>query len=143
MTIFTKETAPKYCRLASMAKPSSPAALMFPSARRGRRSRRFNASSCIYHFDRLVSIGAEPHANSLYKHFYYFVTKQQLALQKELDTRVCKEIVMEGRAGPNESKAQVFRNSERLYCLTQHECPAVFSSLAAIASDQASTLAQS
>jgi len=42
----------------------------------------------IHHFDRLVAIGAEPHANTLYKHFYYFVTEHQLVTQRELDALV-------------------------------------------------------
>uniref|UniRef100_A0AC34Q2H1 MOB kinase activator-like 3 n=1 Tax=Panagrolaimus sp. JU765 TaxID=591449 RepID=A0AC34Q2H1_9BILA len=39
----------------------------------------------IHHFDRLVSIGAEPHANTLYKNFYYFVTEFNLVSTRELD----------------------------------------------------------
>uniref|UniRef100_A0A1I8AT00 MOB kinase activator-like 2 n=1 Tax=Steinernema glaseri TaxID=37863 RepID=A0A1I8AT00_9BILA len=39
----------------------------------------------IHHFDRLVQLGAEPHANTLYKHFYFFVTEHQLVSSKELD----------------------------------------------------------
>ncbi|KAE9555033.1 hypothetical protein FO519_001779 [Halicephalobus sp. NKZ332] len=39
----------------------------------------------IHHFDRLVSIGAEPHANTLYKHFYYFVTEHNLVSARELE----------------------------------------------------------
>ncbi|WKY06808.1 hypothetical protein Q1695_006747 [Nippostrongylus brasiliensis] len=39
----------------------------------------------IHHFDRLVSIGAEPHVNTLYKHFYYFVTEYNMVSSKELD----------------------------------------------------------
>ncbi|KAL3076463.1 hypothetical protein niasHT_039952 [Heterodera trifolii] len=39
----------------------------------------------IHHFDRLVQIGAEPHANMLYKHFYYFVTEHNMVSQRELD----------------------------------------------------------
>lgn len=39
----------------------------------------------IHHFDRLIQIGAEPHANTLYKHFYYFVTNFNLVSTRELD----------------------------------------------------------
>lgn len=39
----------------------------------------------IHHFDRIVSIGAEAHVNTCYKHFYYFVTEFELITQKELD----------------------------------------------------------
>ncbi|KAI6218825.1 hypothetical protein M3Y99_01689200 [Aphelenchoides fujianensis] len=39
----------------------------------------------IHHFDRLVQIGAEPHANTLYKHFYFFVTEHNLVSKRELD----------------------------------------------------------
>lgn len=42
----------------------------------------------IHHFDRLVSIGAEPHANTLYKNFYYFVTEFNLVSTRELDALV-------------------------------------------------------
>lgn len=39
----------------------------------------------IHHFDKLVGIGAEPHVNTCYKHFYYFVTEFNLVDKKELD----------------------------------------------------------
>ncbi|KAE9421243.1 hypothetical protein Angca_004878, partial [Angiostrongylus cantonensis] len=39
----------------------------------------------IHHFDRLVDIGAEPHVNTLYKHFYFFVTEYNLVSSKELE----------------------------------------------------------
>ncbi|KAH7722209.1 Mob1/phocein family protein [Aphelenchoides avenae] len=39
----------------------------------------------IHHFERLVELGAEPHANTLYKHFYYFVTEHNLVTPRELD----------------------------------------------------------
>ncbi|KAK2149250.1 hypothetical protein LSH36_459g01006 [Paralvinella palmiformis] len=39
----------------------------------------------IHHFDKLVSLGAEPHVNTCYKHFYYFVTEFNLVDKKELD----------------------------------------------------------
>ncbi|CAD5220598.1 unnamed protein product [Bursaphelenchus okinawaensis] len=39
----------------------------------------------IHHFDRLCQIGAEPHANTLYKHFYYFVTEHNMISRKELN----------------------------------------------------------
>jgi|UniRef100_A0AC35GVS4 hypothetical protein len=39
----------------------------------------------IHHFDRLLDIGAEPHANTLYKHFYYFVTEFNLVSSRELE----------------------------------------------------------
>uniref|UniRef100_A0A0N5AND4 MOB kinase activator-like 2 n=1 Tax=Syphacia muris TaxID=451379 RepID=A0A0N5AND4_9BILA len=39
----------------------------------------------IHHFDRLVMLGADPHANTLYKHFYYFVTEYHLVSTRELD----------------------------------------------------------
>uniref|UniRef100_A0A7E4VC09 MOB kinase activator-like 3 n=1 Tax=Panagrellus redivivus TaxID=6233 RepID=A0A7E4VC09_PANRE len=39
----------------------------------------------IHHFDRLVAIGAEPHANTLYKHFYYFVMEYSLVAPKEIE----------------------------------------------------------
>uniref|UniRef100_A0A914CQS1 Uncharacterized protein n=1 Tax=Acrobeloides nanus TaxID=290746 RepID=A0A914CQS1_9BILA len=38
----------------------------------------------IHHFDKLVQTGAEPHANTLYKHFYFFVTEHGLVSQREL-----------------------------------------------------------
>lgn len=39
----------------------------------------------VHHFDRLMSIGAEPHVNTCYKHFYYFVTEFQILNEKELE----------------------------------------------------------
>ncbi|CAJ0963303.1 unnamed protein product, partial [Mesorhabditis belari] len=39
----------------------------------------------IHHFDRVSEIGAEAHANTLYKHFYFFVTEYNLVSNKELD----------------------------------------------------------
>jgi len=39
----------------------------------------------IHHFDCLTQIGAEPHVNTLYKHFYFFVTTFNLVSQRELD----------------------------------------------------------
>lgn len=39
----------------------------------------------IHHFDRIVNIGAEPHVNTCYKHFYYFVTQFDLVNSKELE----------------------------------------------------------
>lgn len=44
-----------------------------------------------------VSIGAEAHVNTCYKHFYYFVTEFGLIREKELEPlkemtlRVCKD----------------------------------------------------
>lgn len=51
----------------------------------------------IHHFDRIVSIGAEAHVNTCYKHFYYFVTEFDLINTKELEPlsemtfKVCKD----------------------------------------------------
>jgi len=39
----------------------------------------------IHHFERMVQIGAEPHANTCYKHFYYLVTEFNLVDAKELE----------------------------------------------------------
>ncbi|PSN52039.1 MOB kinase activator-like 3 [Blattella germanica] len=39
----------------------------------------------IHHFDRIVAIGAEPHVNTCYKHFYYFVREFDLVSSKELE----------------------------------------------------------
>ncbi|TRY79308.1 hypothetical protein TCAL_06050, partial [Tigriopus californicus] len=39
----------------------------------------------VHHFDRLMSIGAEPHVNTCYKHFYYFVMEFSLLNSKELE----------------------------------------------------------
>ena len=36
----------------------------------------------VHHFDRLMQIGAEPHVNTCYKHFYYFVTEFGLMHEK-------------------------------------------------------------
>ncbi|UYV65071.1 MOB3B, partial [Cordylochernes scorpioides] len=45
----------------------------------------------IHHFDRLVSIGAEAHVNTCYKHFYYFITEFDLVSQKELEPLIKRE----------------------------------------------------
>jgi hypothetical protein len=51
----------------------------------------------IHHFDRIVSIGAEPHVNTCYKHFYYFITEFDLVINKELEplmemtSKICHE----------------------------------------------------
>lgn len=39
----------------------------------------------MHHFERIVAMGAEPHVNTCYKHFYYFVTEFKLVEQKELE----------------------------------------------------------
>nr|ACO10738.1 Mps one binder kinase activator-like 3 [Caligus rogercresseyi] len=39
----------------------------------------------VHHFDRLLSIGAEPHVNSCYKHFYYFSVEFALIPDKEFE----------------------------------------------------------
>ncbi|ESO06251.1 hypothetical protein HELRODRAFT_106063 [Helobdella robusta] len=39
----------------------------------------------IHHFDKLKTIGAEPHVNTCYKHFYYFVNEYNLVDKKELE----------------------------------------------------------
>lgn len=51
----------------------------------------------IHHFDRIVSIGAEAHVNTCYKHFYYFarefdlISPKELEPLKELTVKLCKE----------------------------------------------------
>ncbi|KAG4079838.1 hypothetical protein HA402_014969 [Bradysia odoriphaga] len=51
----------------------------------------------IHHFDRIVSIGAEAHVNTCYKHFYYFVQEIELVSPKELEplaemtAHICKD----------------------------------------------------
>lgn len=42
----------------------------------------------IHHFDRIRELGAEPHANTLYKHFYFFVTEYGMVSAKELEALV-------------------------------------------------------
>jgi hypothetical protein len=39
----------------------------------------------IHHFEKLVGLGAEPHINTCYKHFYYFVTEFDLIEKRELE----------------------------------------------------------
>lgn len=52
----------------------------------------------IHHFDRIVSIGAEAHVNTCYKHFYYFVREFELISVKELEPlvemtkRICTDL---------------------------------------------------
>lgn len=45
----------------------------------------------FHHFEQITQIGAEPHVNTLYKHFFYFVTTYNLISQKELDALVSKD----------------------------------------------------
>lgn len=51
----------------------------------------------IHHFQNVVTIAAEAHVNTCYKHFYYFVTEFDLVSTKELEPliemahRVCKD----------------------------------------------------
>ncbi|PAA48383.1 hypothetical protein BOX15_Mlig016477g1, partial [Macrostomum lignano] len=39
----------------------------------------------IHHFEHLVSVGAEAHVNTCYKHFFYFVNEFALVDKKELE----------------------------------------------------------
>jgi hypothetical protein len=51
----------------------------------------------VHHFDRMMAIGAEPHVNTCYKHFYYFVTEfhllnvKEFEPLKEMTTRICTD----------------------------------------------------
>lgn len=51
----------------------------------------------IHHFENVVTINAEAHVNTCYKHFYYFVTEFQLVSSKELEplvdmaSRICRD----------------------------------------------------
>ncbi|GLV36924.1 MOB kinase activator 3 [Carabus blaptoides fortunei] len=51
----------------------------------------------IHHFQNVVTIAAEAHVNTCYKHFYYFVTEFDLVSSKELEPlaemaqRICKD----------------------------------------------------
>jgi len=53
----------------------------------------------VHHFDRMMAIGAEPHVNTCYKHFYYFVTEFNLMNEKEfqplkeMTQRICTDLV--------------------------------------------------
>nr|XP_014342446.1 PREDICTED: MOB kinase activator 3C [Latimeria chalumnae] len=42
----------------------------------------------IHHFDRVISMGAEAHVNTCYKHFYYFITEFSLTDHRELEPLV-------------------------------------------------------
>lgn len=42
----------------------------------------------IHHFDRLVTVEAEAHVNTCYRHFYYFVTEFDLISPKEFEPLV-------------------------------------------------------
>eukprot|EP00118_Oscarella_pearsei_P005450 m.25097 g.25097 ORF g.25097 m.25097 type:complete len:215 (+) comp28736_c0_seq1:32-676(+) len=50
----------------------------------------------IHHFDKIVSIGAEAHVNTCYKHFYFFIRNFKLVDPRELEPlremseRICK-----------------------------------------------------
>ncbi|CAH2310709.1 Hypothetical predicted protein [Pelobates cultripes] len=49
----------------------------------------------IHHFDGIISVGAEAHVNTCYKHFYYFITEfslidhRELEPLKEMTERIC------------------------------------------------------
>ncbi|KAK5638051.1 hypothetical protein RI129_012346 [Pyrocoelia pectoralis] len=51
----------------------------------------------IHHFQNIVTIAAEAHVNTCYKHFFYFVTEFELVSQKELEplaemaSRICRD----------------------------------------------------
>lgn len=47
----------------------------------------------IHHFDKVVTIGAEAHVNSCYKHFYYFVMEFELLDTKEFEP--LKELIQQ------------------------------------------------
>lgn len=53
----------------------------------------------IHHFDRLQNIGAEPHVNTCYKHFMYFVTEFNLVRKEEFEPllhmsiRLCPDLI--------------------------------------------------
>jgi len=53
----------------------------------------------VHHFDRLMQIGAEPHVNTCYKHFYYFVSEFSLMNDKEFEPlkemtqRICTDVL--------------------------------------------------
>lgn len=42
----------------------------------------------IHHFDSILSMGAEAHVNTCYKHFYYFIREFSLVDQRELEPLV-------------------------------------------------------
>ena len=52
----------------------------------------------VHHFDRMMAIGAEPHVNTCYKHYYYFVTEFHLLNEKEFEPlkemtiRICTDL---------------------------------------------------
>mmetsp|Transcript_6059 Transcript_6059/g.18473 ORF Transcript_6059/g.18473 Transcript_6059/m.18473 type:complete len:98 (+) Transcript_6059:371-664(+) len=37
-----------------------------------------------HHFEKIVSLGAEAHLNTAFKHFYYFITEFELVDEREL-----------------------------------------------------------
>jgi len=65
----------------------------------------------VHHFDRMMAIGAEPHVNTCYKHFYYFVTEFNLMNEKEfqplkeMTQRICTDLVQ--APGLNQATASV------------------------------------
>ena len=52
---------------------------------------------CLLISCRIVAIGAEPHVNTCFKHFYYFVTEFELIPTKEMEPlvelvkQICKD----------------------------------------------------
>ena len=69
----------------------------------------------VHHFDRLMAIGAEPHVNTCYKHFYYFVTEFGL-----LNDKVSRhKWVLQGSMGISNLRQnnalETLRSSDKLY----------------------------
>lgn len=61
----------------------------------------------IHHFDRIVSIGAEAHVNTCFKHFYYFVTEFDLVTAKELEplSEMTKRICTDASEHPDRNRS--------------------------------------
>ena len=81
----------------------------------------------VHHFDRLMEIGAEPHVNTCYKHFYYFVQEFGLLHEKEFEPlkemtrRICIDVLplphpiqqhqQQQQQQPQQQQPQVTNNS--------------------------------
>ena len=75
----------------------------------------------VHHFDRIMSIGAEPHVNTCYKHFYYFVTEFDLINEKEfaplqeMTRKICTDII-----APPTPTGKTFYNIKKKLYLPKH-----------------------
>ena len=70
----------------------------------------------IHHFDSILSMGAEAHVNTCYKHFYYFIREFSLVDQRELEPLVRPLL-----PSPTKASLRIFRSKG--YLLQENPIP--------------------